>query len=184
MDKAMMRTATEPALNMILVWDPLVRVFHWTLATCFIAAYLLTEGNGAIHQALGYLAGGLVALRIAWGFIGPSRARFADFVPSRRSLFVYVRDMSRGREQRYIGHNPAGGVMILALLAQIALLALIGWLMTTDAFWGVRWLQDLHEAIAHLAAICVCVHVGGAIVESIRHRENLPLAMITGRKRA
>ena len=179
-----MHNVTEPTLNMMPVWDPLVRIFHWTLATCFIADYLLTEGNGAIHQALGYLAVGLVALRVIWGFVGPLRARFADFVPSLRRLFAYVRDMSHGREQRYIGHNPVGGAMIIALLAQIALLALTGWLMTTDVFWGVRWLQDLHEAIAHLAAFCVCAHIGGAIFESIRHRENLPLAMITGRKRA
>lgn len=180
----MMHKATAPAPILIPVWDPLVRIFHWALATCFVAAYLLTEGNGVIHQALGYFAGGLVAVRVIWGFVGASRARFADFVPSGRSLFAYVRDMSRRREQRYIGHNPAGAAMILALLTQIAFLALTGWLMTTDVFWGVRWLQDLHEAIAHLAAICVCVHVGGAIFESIRHHENLPLAMITGRKRA
>lgn len=179
-----MRNAAKPTLSMIPVWDPLVRIFHWTLATCFIADYLLTEGNAAIHQAFGYLAGGLVGLRVAWGFVGPSHARFAEFVPSGKSLFVYIRDVLRGRERRYVGHNPAGGVMILALLAQIALLALTGWLMTTDAFWGVRRLQDLHEAIAHLAALCVCVHIGGAIFESFRHRENLPLAMITGRKRA
>jgi len=180
----MKRKASKPAPSMIPVWDPLVRIFHWTLATCFIADYLLMEGNDPIHQVLGYLAAGLVTLRVAWGIIGTPYARFSDFVPSGGSLFGYVRDMLHLRERRFVGHNPAGGMMILALLAQIALLALTGWLMTTDAFWGVRWLQDVHEAIADLTALFVCIHIGGVIFESVRQSENLPLAMITGRKRA
>lgn len=186
-----MRTALDAApapaaerRGEIRVWDPLVRIFHWSLAIAFFGAYLLGDDGGRLHQALGYTALGLVGFRLAWGFIGTRHARFASFVPSPSQFVRYLRDMAARREARHVGHNPAGAVMILALLAGIALTGLTGWMMTTDALWGAEWVEDVHETAAGATLTLVGLHVAGVIFTSWRHRENLVRAMFTGRKRA
>lgn len=168
----------------VAVWDPLLRIFHWSLATCFAVTLAFARGDTTAHNAAGYVAVALVAFRIAWGFVGPQHARFSDFVPSPRSLGRYLRDLASFRERRTLGHNPAGAVMILLLLGMTLLLGLTGWMMTTDSFYGVRWVQDLHEGAADIAIGLIGVHVLGVAFETLRHGDNLVLAMITGKKRA
>lgn len=170
---------SEPTVR---VWDPLVRLFHWTLAATFLGAFLL-EDPRALHETLGWIAFAAVGVRLAWGAAGSKHARFADFVPTPTGLFGYVRDTLRGRERRYLGHNPAGGAMVVALLVMVAVLGVTGWMMGLDAFWGAGWLEDLHAAAANLALGLVALHVAGVTWESWRHGENLVAAMITGRKR-
>lgn len=165
------------------VWDPLVRIFHWSLAGAFFGAYLLGDGGGTWHQILGYTALGLVAFRVVWGFVGSGHARFARFVPSPGRFIGYLGAMLARRERRHVGHNPAGAAMILALLAGIAVTGITGWMMTTDALWGVAWVQDTHEWAAYATLVLVGLHVAGVIYASWRHRENLVRAMVTGRKR-
>jgi cytochrome b len=92
--------------------------------------------------------------------------------------------VATGREARYLGHNPAGGAMIVALLATLVGLCLSGWLLTTDTFWGSEPMEDIHETLANLALILVGLHIAGVVVSSIQHNENLIRSMITGRKRA
>src|SRR6478609_6547383 len=121
---------------MIRVWDPLVRAFHWALATSFAVAWLSSENWDSLHNAAGYAVGALVALRAVWGFLGPRYARFAQFVRSPDAVIAYLRAIKEGSDRRYIGHNPAGGAMIVVLLAAMAATALSGWLLPTDAFWG------------------------------------------------
>ena len=169
--------------RMTRVWDPLVRIGHWTLVAGFAGAFLTEEG-GIAHQSAGYVVAAAVALRVAWGFVGPRQARFAGFVPGPRRFLAHLRDLGRGRERRYLGHNPAAGAMIVVLLGLMAVLAVSGWLQTTVRCFGAEWLESLHGTAANVALALVCVHVAGAIYESIRHRENLPWAMVTGRKRA
>lgn len=168
----------------VRVWDPAVRVFHWSLAGVFFAAYLLGDDGGAWHQAFGYAALGLVAFRVVWGFTGSQYARFANFVPSPSRFLGYARAMLARREPRHLGHNPAGAVMIIALLSGIAVTSITGWMMTTDALWGVAWVEEAHEWTANVTLGLVGLHVAGVIYASWRHRENLVRAMFTGRKRA
>lgn len=178
------RIAHAHPARQVAVWDPLLRLFHWSLVASFATALFLTEGGSLPHRYAGYVAGGLVVFRILWGFIGPRHARFRDFVPSPRRLLSYLADLVRRREPRTLGHNPAGAVMVLGLLAITLLLAATGWLMTTDAFYGVRWVEDLHEGAANAAQVMIVAHVAGVLFASLRHKENLVLSMITGRKRS
>lgn len=73
--------------------------------------------------------------------------------------------------------------MIVALQSTLSAVALSGWLMTTDAFWGQGWLEEIHEVLSNGLLVLIALHVAGVIIESIRHRENLVKAMITGIKR-
>jgi cytochrome b len=166
----------------VRVWDPVVRIFHWSLVAAFFGAFVLDEPRN-LHKALGYVAVGAVAVRLVWGVVGSRHARFADFVPRPSTFFAYFRDTAMGRERRYLGHNPAGGAMVVALLAMVALLGATGWMMGLDAFWGASWLEELHESVANVTLGLVALHVAGVVWESRRHGENLVAAMISGVKR-
>jgi cytochrome b len=166
------------------VWDPLVRVLHWTLALSVAIAWFTAHSAEEAHLWAGYYAAAVVVVRVSWGFLGTPHARFSDFVRSPATVARYLHAIVRGREARYIGHNPAGGAMVLALMAAIAATAVTGWMMTTDAYFGVPWVAAAHDLIAHGLLLLVFVHVCGVALASIRHRESLIGAMITGRKRA
>lgn len=167
----------------VKVWDPLVRLFHWSLAACILGAFLVEEGDTA-HQLLGYTALVLVAVRLLWGFVGPRHARFRDFVRGPRAVGTYVRERIAGTSRRRLGHNPAAAVMILTLLAGVTAVGMTGWMQTWHAFWGAEWLEELHEALAWGLLAFIGVHVLAAVVESVHYRENLIAAMVHGRKRA
>jgi len=168
-----------PDLN---VWDPVVRLIHWSMVASVSIAWLVTEGR--IHEAAGHALLALMAFRILWGLVGPQRARFSSFVHTPRSVLQYARQLWAGREPRHIGHNPLGGWMIVALLANGIAASLSGWLYTTDAFWGIAWVERVHIFLAYLLLALVGCHVAGVIFTSIRQRENLVAAMFHGRKRA
>ncbi len=168
---------------MIPVWDAAVRVLHWTLVLTVVTAWLTRHSPGRWHEWLGYATLAIVAARTIWGFIGSSYARFADFVRPASVTIAYARAALSGREARFIGHNPLGGWMVVALLALVALVGLTGWLYTTDRFWGVAWVEELHETLSNILFGFVALHILGVIFTSIRHRENLPASMLHGRKR-
>jgi cytochrome b len=170
-------------MNTIRVWDPLVRALHWTLVAC-VLGNLFNESGETLHRALGYAASGVVLTRLVWGFIGPRHACFADWFPTPARLLPYLRALLKGRAPRHIGHNPAGAVMMLALLTLVLGLGATGYLMTTDAFFGEDWLEEIHEALADVLVGAVALHVAAALFESWRHRENLVASMLHGRKRA
>jgi cytochrome b len=172
--------ATPPAA--IKVWDPFVRVFHWSLAALFLAAYATGEDATRAHIAAGYAIAGLIALRIVWGFVGPGHARFSSFVRSPRAVLDYLRDVALLRASRYLGHNPAGGAMIVGLLAMLSATGITGYMMTTDAFWGAKWVEEVHEAFANLTVGLIVLHLLGVLFSSLLHGENLVKSMITGRK--
>jgi cytochrome b len=138
----------------------------------------------ALHEWIGYAALAIVAMRIVWGAIGPRYARFRQFVLGPMATLQYASAAVARAEPRYVGHNPLGAWMIVALLSIVALTGVSGWLSITDRFWGEEWLQDTHEALANLLIALVAFHVGGVVYASMRHRENLFAAMLNGRKRA
>jgi cytochrome b len=168
---------------MVRVWDPLVRVMHWALVATVLLSWVTKEGGGKWHEWLGYAATALVVVRIAWGVIGSRYARFSQFVRTPRVTLRYGARVLRGRAPRYIGHNPLGGWMTLALLIAVALTGLTGWLYTTPEYWGVEWMEDTHEATAVAVLLLAAAHVAGVIATSLAHRENLSAAMIHGYKR-
>ena len=103
---------------------------------------------------------------------------------SPKTIIAYLKAVATGSEARHIGHNPAGGAMIVALMLGMTGTAFTGYLLTTDAFWGVTWMQHLHNWSAHGLILLVGLHLAGVALASYRHRENLVGAMIVGRKRA
>lgn len=173
--------ATRPAT--IRVWDPLVRVFHWSLVGAMAYEFLFEPGTFT-HNAVGYAVLGLIAIRILWGLIGTRHARFRDFVTSPAATFNYVVQIVMGHPRRYIGHNPAGAMMVLVLMLAVTATAASGWAMTTDALWGSEWIEELHEVLAYGTLVLIALHVLGVIAASWQHGENLVKAMVTGRKRA
>ena len=165
------------------VWDPLVRALHWALAVTILLAWMTREGGGAWHEWIGYASLALVALRLAWGWTGPRYARFSQFVRSPAAVLQYAARVVKAEEPRYLGHNPLGGWMVVALLANVVLVGATGWLYTTNAYWGEKWLEDTHDALAISLLVLVALHVAGVVVTSIALRENLAAAMVHGRKR-
>lgn len=165
------------------VWDPVVRLFHWSLVAGMAAEYLLEAGT-RVHERVGYGLLALVGLRVVWGLVGTRHARFADWLPTPGRLARYLASLAAGRPLHTIGHNPLGAIMILAPLGMVTLTAASGGLSTTDAYWGVEWVEELHEVSAWATLLLVPSHVAGVVLASILQKENLVLAMITGRKRA
>lgn len=172
---------TRPGV--VTVWDPLVRIFHWSLVAIMAYEFLGEDGD-TLHRNLGYVALGLVAFRIIWGFTGTKHARFSDFVKSPLVVIDYLKSLFTGHPRRCIGHNPAGGAMVIALLVMTALVAGTGFAMRTEALWGQEWIEELHEGAANFMLFFIAAHVIGVIAASLQHRENLVLSMLTGKKKA
>lgn len=180
----------------INVWDPLVRLFHWILVGAFIIAFLTEDEWMTLHSYAGYTIGGLLLFRFLWGLIGPRYARFSDFVKAPATVIEYLKDLIYLRAKRYIGHNPAGGAMIVVLLFSLVATTLTGLLaygsvgagplvglFATQSNYGSEWLEEIHEFFANFSLVLVLIHLGGVAFESLFHKENLVRAMFTGVKR-
>jgi cytochrome b len=168
----------------IRVWDPVVRLFHWSLVAGFMLNMFVWTDGEMLHRYIGYGILGLLGFRLIWAVVGTPYARFSSFVPTPRRLADYVGSLRKGREPRYIGHNPLGALMMIALVLLMAGCGLTGWMMQTETFWGSEAVEEIHETLAWLILALAGLHVVAALVESFRHRENLILSMLTGRKRA
>ncbi len=180
----------------IKVWDSLIRIFHWSLVAAFAIAYLTDDEWLDIHNLAGYMVLALIGFRLIWGFIGPRYARFSNFVSSPSATMAYLCDLLRLRNERYIGHNPAGGWMIVMLLVSLLITSLTGLVVyaaeeqagpLAGLVYGLPWdddiAEELHEVFANITLMLVVIHVAGVVFESFIHKENLVRAMVTGNKR-
>jgi cytochrome b len=168
----------------VLVWDVPTRVFHWLLALSFAGAFLTADSERYrdVHVMLGYTVLGLVAFRLVWGLIGTRYARFWSFAYGPRSVLTYVKSLFTHSPQHHPGHNPAGSWAIYALLALSLLAGASGYAAYNEI--GGHWMEELHEALANTLLVVVFVHIGGVVVSSLLHRENLVRSMLTGYKSA
>ncbi len=174
---------TAAASPRVRVWDPLVRTFHWTLAAAFAIAFIVEDELLGLHIWAGYLALTLIAIRLVWGVIGTRHARFTDFVRGPRQVMAYLKDALAFRAPRYLGHNPAGGAMVIALLLSVAATGLTGMALNDAQALGGEEFEEIHEFFAYLSLGLIVAHVAGVLFSSLAHRENLIGAMITGDKR-
>jgi cytochrome b len=178
-------SAHHPAdgeMDIVLVWDLPTRVFHWLLALSFAGAYVTAESERwrLAHVTFGYTLGGLIAFRLIWGLVGTRHARFASFVRGPTAVLRYLRSLRTAQPEHHAGHNPAGALAIVALLALGALLVFTGWSTYNDV--GGAWLEELHEGVANLMLAVVLVHIAAVLLSGRLHHENLVRAMLTGRK--
>jgi cytochrome b len=184
-------------MHRILIWDIPTRLFHWTLALSFAGAWLTSESDQwlGVHVFLGYLMLGLVAFRVVWGLVGTHYARFSSFWFSPKDALVYLRQISTGRAQRHMGHNPTGSVAIYLLLLFTVVVGVTGFFtLGAEEQQGVvagwtgivqgRIFKELHEVSAILMLLLVMGHIAGVVVESVLHKENLARSMLTGTKLA
>jgi cytochrome b len=189
----------------IKVWDISVRIFHWSLVLFYTIAYL-SEDIELIHVYTGYVVLGLILFRVLWGLIGTKYARFSNFIYGKNAAFVYLKSLFTMKPKHYIGHNPIAGWMILALLVTIFSVAWTGLQLYADSGKGPLaevnvelisetysdddreqsesiW-EEIHEGLASLTLLLVCIHVTGVILSSMIHGENLVRSMITGYKKS
>jgi cytochrome b len=188
-----------PTDTKIKVWDPLVRSFHWILVTAFFIAYITEEDLLSVHVWAGYAVAAALSIRLIWGFIGTRHARFTDFVTSPGTAVRYAKDVISRRARRYIGHNPAGGLMIVVMMISLIFTTVSGiavygagdehagpmaslFISTGEHWEGL--LEEIHEFFANFTLFLVFIHIGGVLFESLVHRENLVSSMINGFKRA
>ena len=184
--------------NSVKVWDPFVRLFHWTLVLSFFIAYITEEDFLVIHSFAGYTVLALLVLRIVWGLIGTRHARFSDFTYSPQTIKAFIKDTLYLRAKRYLGHNPAGGAMILLMIISLLITTVTGlaiygieeqagplasWYTYKDSLWGDVF-EEIHEFFANFTLLLVFMHVAGVILESFIHKENLVKSMVDGKKRS
>jgi len=179
----------------VKAWDPLIRVFHWSLVFFFFLAYASGDEWASLHEWSGYVVALLIAFRLFWGLVGTRNARFLGFVKSPRAVRNHLRSMLSLKPAHYLGHNPVAAVMVIALLGSIVLLAFSGMVLiateghgplaeTLFASWNAGWIEELHEFFANFTLLLVFFHVAGVLLSSLLEGENLVRAMITGRKKA
>jgi cytochrome b len=181
-------------MQTIRVWSLPLRALKWTLALSMMAAFATHELHAKwlgtpVHEWLGYVAVAAALLRVllgltaaaepagVWRFVGQG-----GFVRGPAATWAYACAVWAHREPRHLGHNPLGGWMIVALLADALVCGGSGWLSTTDRFWGVAWVGNVHDWSGHALLPLVALHVAGVVFTSLRQHENLLAAMIHGKK--
>jgi len=179
-----------------LVWEVPTRLFHWILVLLFVVAWLTAEDEQPlflIHQLAGYGILVAVLFRLVWGFAGGRYARFSNFIRPWSRVRDYFRNIFHNRQAGSVGHNPAGGWMIVLLLTLLTATVVSGLFVSDDGIggpWAVfispniaHMMEDVHEALAEALLIAVFVHIAGVVLESFLEGRNLVSAMWTGRKK-
>jgi cytochrome b len=218
-------------MKIVKVWDLFVRFFHWSLVAGVISQLATAENLKNVHAAVGYIIVVLLVLRIIWGIVGPVHARFTDFIYPPADTIAYMKGLIQRRPRHYLGHNPAGGAMICALLSFLILTTLAGLKAlgaegkgplalhpqtAMDRAWAdnhpdrdeeiptrrgmnridmenqsspagskarAHFWKEIHETLVGITLFLIGLHICGVFASSYVHRENLILAMITGKKK-
>jgi len=185
----------NPNPSTVKAWDPLVRVFHWSLVFFFFLAFVTEDDWMSVHVWAGYAVSMLIGFRLFWGLVGTRTARFVTFVKSPKVVMRHLRDMLSLKPPHYLGHNPVAAVMVVALLVSIVLVAFSGMVLiagegegplagTLFASLSGDAMEEIHEFLADFTLLLVFAHVAGVVVSSFLEGENLVRSMITGRKKA
>ena len=199
--------------NSVYVWDKFIRVFHWSLVLLFGVCYLTGDDDSWLHVYSGYTILALVLLRIIWGIIGSKHAQFKDFIFSPTSIMRYTKSIFSGHAEHFLGHNPLGGLMVVALLVTLLTASLSGLKLyaletgkgpfagaPTISLVGVAYAdsdddhekhedegedfwEDIHEASVNLMILLIVLHIAGVAWSSRMHHESLVKAMISGYKK-
>ncbi|MCP1774442.1 cytochrome b/b6 domain-containing protein [Bradyrhizobium japonicum] len=175
--------ADRTASRTVAVWDLPLRLWHWALAVSILAAWFTPTVYDTLHRIVGYTVVGLLAFRLVWGFWGSRYSRFRMVGVRLRAAPHYLWNLRRGMTGRYIGLNPAGTSMLVALLLAIAVSAITGAMSVTVTFFGLWWVEDTHAIASDAVIVLAVVHVLGVVLMGLLQRENLIRAMFTGRKR-
>ncbi len=113
-------------IKIVKVWDPIIRIGHWMLVIAFFTAYLTEDDFLTQHTWAGYTVAIIVFIRIIWGFIGGRYAKFSQFMYRPSIIIQYIKNLLSCKPQHYVGHNPAGGAMVIALLFSLMMTVLSG----------------------------------------------------------
>lgn len=162
------------------IWDPVIRLFHWTVALAFLLNYFFLEEGEDAHELAGYYILCALGVRILWGIVGSHNARFKNFFPTISGVKEHIKMLRAGTIPEDEGHNPVGALMIFALLFGLLITGLSGWSLD-EIFSGADWAKELHEIAANLTFFLVLVHVFAVVVTSIVGPRNLISQMVTGK---
>ena len=166
----------------IAVWDPLVRLIHWTLAPTILLNSTILEEESTAHEWIGYTALGLVALRLVWALVGTKNARFSAFPPNPMRAIRYAGAVMSGDRTVHLSHNPLGSLMVYNIWLTVIALGVTGYMMTTIRYFGVDWVEAAHEIAFTWLMISVALHLAGVVFDTRRSGINLVRAMVNGRK--
>jgi len=181
----------------VKVWDGVVRSFHWLLLVSFVLAWWTSQsGMQQTHEWIGYFLALLVLVRLLWGRVGSTYARFSNFIYSPAVTLSYLRSMVAGHPKRYLGHNPAGGWMVVAIFTVLLITLVSGFVVEAVIEFDGPFVTllhevsdqrayqflDLHEFMLNVFWLLISLHLAGVILASVQHRENLVRAMVTGFK--
>lgn len=202
-----------PFVSSVKLWDPVVRLTHWSIAVIVLLNAVLTEGGSSLHVWAGWIGLGLLALRFLWGFLSPGEARFSAFPPAPRAAFGHLVSLLTGQAREHSSHNPAGAMMAYALWATLIVLSATGLYMTggktpmqmddvratvATGDWSVlvedseegetgsefgEVVEEMHGVAGNLILVLVLLHLAGVVVESRALRRNLVQPMLFGRRK-
>ena len=164
------------------LWERRVRLIHWLIAAGIVLNLFILEEGDPPHQWVGYTVASAVACRLMVGFLGSGNAKFSHWPLRWSELQHFVRRHRTGKAQDYPGHNPAAAWSYLAIWSLLWCLAVSGWMMGLDVFFGEDWLEELHEAFAVILQGLILIHFAGILLDAFTFRRKTWLGMITGRR--
>jgi len=164
-----------------VAWSLITRVSHWLIAIPVLLDFFI-EGGDQSHKVIGYIALGVTCFRLAWGFVSKDEANFRSFPLDAKKAFEYAQNTFTNKKIHYSGHNPLASWTYILMWILVIALGITGFMMGTDQYWGVEWVEEVHETFSHVLMFLVALHFIGIIVDSVKFKRKTWLGMFTGRK--